>query len=629
MAATGFEPFRGACRALRGDAMPDQNPTLTGRRAIRAAARAWKGLVSYEIVMSLFAMAVLGPLAATMSYRLIELSGETVLGNTELAWFLLSPRGMLALVLVLSVGLGLVLTEYSGLILLLRAAFRGIAVSPRQVVAALFAAAPRLLVVALVQTVCALAATLPFFALAAAVYWLLLSSTDINYYLYERPPRFWVAAAIGIVLGVGVAATTIWFFARFAFAAPCVLDGQSSWQALASGARLVRGRTLRLLFIIGAWLLVQQAVLIAAIAGLDRLNAFLLSAFESRLTLLVASTVSLLVLDAAALQLLRAVSAIGLAAILTFEYERAGGSFQPAAAEPRLPATPAWPAWQTRAAVAAVVILAPAASLFYAVALSREFVEGREAMVTAHRAGSAAAPENSLAALARAIAVGADFVEIDVQQTADGHVVLLHDRDLRRVTGDARELNDVQLADLADLRLRGRGGANDERIPTLDEFLAACDDRIRLNVELKDFGRTPNLAMAVLDVLRARNFVGRAVVSSFDLAPLVELREAEPNLQVGMILTAAKGDILRFPVDFFSLNERMARADVVRRAHRRGMQVHVWTVNDRESAIRFLDLGCDNLITSDPAMMREVVDWYAELDDGRRILMRLRRWMRE
>jgi glycerophosphoryl diester phosphodiesterase len=83
------------------------------------------------------------------------------------------------------------------------------------------------------------------------------------------------------------------------------------------------------------------------------------------------------------------------------------------------------------------------------------------------------------------------------------------------------------------------------------------------------------------------------------------------------------------PVNFLSLNERLVRGDLVRRAHQRGLEVHVWTVIDRESALRLLDLGCDNLITSDPAPMRELVDWYAGLDDTQRMLLRLRRWMRE
>lgn len=98
---------------------------------------------------------------------------------------------------------------------------------------------------------------------------------------------------------------------------------------------------------------------------------------------------------------------------------------------------------------------------------------------------------------------------------------------------------------------------------------------------------------------------------------------------MGVILTAGKGDLARLPVNFLSLNQRLVSTNLVRRAHRRGLQVHAWTVNDRDQALRLMDLGCDKLITSNPALMREIVDWYTQLGDVERMLMRLRRWMRE
>ncbi len=290
---------------------------------------------------------------------------------------------------------------------------------------------------------------------------------------------------------------------------------------------------------------------------------------------------------------------------------------------------PAKRAWLAGVSLIAIAIVGPLASLAYALAFARQFVEHRPTGVTAHRAGPKSAPENSLAALRLSLAARADFVEIDVQQTADGEVVLLHDRDLRRVTGDPRELSTVSLAELEDLRLRSAGTATDEGIPTLAAFLGACDDKLRLNIELKDFARTPDLARAVVDVLRRQDFTARARVSCFRLPPLAEVRRLEPAVPIGMILSASTGDITRLPVDFLSLNQRLVRADLVRRAHRRGLEVHAWTVNDRETALRLLDLGCDNLITSDPALVREVVDWYAGLGDTQRMLLRLRRWIRE
>jgi glycerophosphoryl diester phosphodiesterase len=274
------------------------------------------------------------------------------------------------------------------------------------------------------------------------------------------------------------------------------------------------------------------------------------------------------------------------------------------------------------------VLLGPVASLLSAVALAGALVESPSVMVTAHRAGSALGPENSILALRRSIEAGADYVEIDVQLTSDGHVVLMHDRDLRRTTGDPRNVNDVTLAEIKQLRLRTADGASNESVPTLDEFLSACDARIRLNIELKETAGQPGLALAVVRVLGSHPFRG-AGVSCFHLPPLEQIRHAETRIPVGMILSVVQGDPARLPVDFLSLNARIVRAILVRRAHQRNLEVHAWTVNDRDTARRLMELGCDNLITSDPKLMRQVVDEYAALSDVERVLHRLRRWMRE
>jgi glycerophosphoryl diester phosphodiesterase len=607
---------------------------LDWRHGLKALRRAWKSLIVYELLMSLLSTAVLAPLVLTCSYQLIGISGEAVLGNWDLIRFALSPIGAVALLLVVSMTLGVLFVEYSGLMLLADAALRGTTLSTRNVIAWVFSAAPRLFGLAALQSTLAILAALPFLGLAAVVYWFLLSDSDINFYLAERPPRFWVAVMIGMALTIAFIASAAWFFAQWAFSVPaCVLNGQSWLAALRVSSRLVRGRTWRLLLVMVGWQLLKDGAFFAALMGLDWGNKVLFARFEDGFSAVLWSTVTFLLFDALVLQLLGAVFAIGLAVLLAYEYEQARRSESgPKFIIPLDPSASSlpWPAWRTRAAIVAIAIMGPLASIAYAVVFANKFIEHRPVGVTAHRAGPKSAPENSLLALQLSIAAGADLVEIDVQQTADGHVVLLHDRDLRRVTGDARNLHDVNLADLEDLRLKAVGGeSSDSGILTLSEFITACDGKIRMNIELKDYGHSPQLATAVLDVLRERGFTDRAIVSCFELAPLVELRQMEPGLPVGIILSIGKGDVTRLPVDFLSLNHRLVRAEIVRRAHQRGMEVHAWTVNDRETALRLLDLGCDNLITSDPALMRELVDSYVRLGGAERMLLRLRRWLRE
>lgn len=607
---------------------------LNWRSGLAAVGHAWQPLLIYELGISLLATAVLGPWLLACLYELIALTEDASLGDWNLLPFVLSPIGAVALVLGAGVALGLLFVEYSGLILLAGSALRGTSLSRRQLLTRLLTAAPRLFAIAAGQASLLLLVALPFAAAAWATYSLLLGNADINFYVEARPPRFWFAIAIGIVLAIGLAISTSWLCLRWALAVPaCILDDQAWLPALRSSALLIRGRAVRLLLLICGWELLKQVALVLAIVGLDYVNEAWLAHFELGLDTLVWSTVALLLLDALVLQLVAALFAIGLAVLIAYEYERARRlqpDCRPTAGYPEPSLRPAQLGWRQRTAVwAAVLATGPVVALLSALALQQDLVEHRSARVTAHRAGPKQAPENSLAALQLALAARADFVEIDVQSTRDGQVVLLHDRDLRRVTGDARNLADVSLADLADLRLAHGGASSDQGVPTLAGFLAACDERIQLNIELKDFGQSQGLPAAVVKVLREQHFTGRAIISSFQLRLLDDVRRAEPDLPVGIILSTSKGDITRLDVDFLSLNQRQIRAEVVRRAHRRGMEMHAWTVNDREAALRLLDLGCDNLITSDPAKMRDIVGWYAELTDMERMFLRLRRWMRE
>ncbi|HEY4308406.1 MAG TPA: glycerophosphodiester phosphodiesterase family protein [Pirellulales bacterium] len=601
--------------------------------AVRMLCRAWKPLVLYELAMSLISAAVLGPLVASCTYHVIGLSGEAVLGNFELFSFLMSPLGVMALVLFLSISFALLLLEYAGLIVLADAALAGTAVPTWTLVGCLSRSLPRLFLLALVQTLFALLAALPFLGLGALAYWFLLSDADINYFLAERPPRFWAAVAIAVVLGLGFGLVSLWFFARWALAVPiCVLEKHSIAATLRASTRLMHGRIRNLLLAVGAWQLTKYIVFLFVVAVLDLSNVLALGRLEWGLTTLVWLTAIVLVVDTLILQLLAAVFAIVLASLLAYQYRQGRESIDE-------PGKLAWqnfrtnlatrPAWHGRAPLIALVCAGPLLSIGYALWLEREFIDHRPTLVTAHRAGPKAAPENGLSALALSIDAGADFAEIDVQQTADGHVILMHDSDLRRMTGDLRNVKDVTLADLADLRLRNNGAPTDDVVPTLSQFLEASAGHIRLNVEIKDYGSGASLVPAVLKELRAHDFTGQAIISSLKLAPLEQARREAPDVPVGIILSVSKGDLTRLPVGFLSLHHRLATASLVRRAHRRDMQVHVWTVSDRETVLRMLDHGCDNLITDNPALVREVVDWYANLGDVERMLLRMRRWMRE
>jgi glycerophosphoryl diester phosphodiesterase len=288
---------------------------------------------------------------------------------------------------------------------------------------------------------------------------------------------------------------------------------------------------------------------------------------------------------------------------------------------------------QARLIFAGVLACALAGTAWQAKAAVDPFLTHKGAYVTAHRAGAAArAPENSLAALRLAMQEGADFAEIDVQETADGVIVVLHDKDLRRLAGvPTRNIWQMTLAEARSYDIGKRVGSNyqGEHLATLEEFIeTARPGKIKLNIELKYYGQKPTLAKNVVRLVNNRGFVDRAVITSLNARALAEVRRLDGRLRVGYIVATSLGDLTRMKLDFLSMEAKKVTPRLMRRAGEHGLQVHAWTVNRQEDMVKMLNLGVDNLITDEPALALEVVDWYENLSDPERILLRFRHWLR-
>ena len=250
----------------------------------------------------------------------------------------------------------------------------------------------------------------------------------------------------------------------------------------------------------------------------------------------------------------------------------------------------------------------------------------RAVKITGHRGSKVRAPENTLSALQRAIAEGADYAEIDVQTTADGVVVLLHDADLRRVASVSRRLRDIDYDELRDIDVGSWFAPefSSERVPTLQDAIDVARGRIRLNIELKFTWPDPTLAEKVGHIIRRNEFASDCVVSSLNFQALTEIKRAFPELKTGFIVFQAVGDLSRMEADFLSISAARATPRLIRDVHRRGREVHVWTVNDLSNALWMFEMGVDNIITDEPADIRNWLEEWHALSDGERIALMLR-----
>lgn len=231
--------------------------------------------------------------------------------------------------------------------------------------------------------------------------------------------------------------------------------------------------------------------------------------------------------------------------------------------------------------------------------------------VMAHRGLSADAPENTLYAFSDAISVGADFIELDVQQTRDGVLVVMHDSNLKRTTGVNKDIWDVDYADIQNLDAGSwfdPAYAN-ARIPTLEETLQFVDKRAKLNIEIKPTKHGSDmLEQDVAELITRYQYTDACYVTSFSYGSLKKVKEANPEIRTGYLMSVAYGQFYSLKyADAFSLNKVFVTSQVVNAAHQQGKQIFAWTVNSMSEVRSLCNLHVDSIITDDPVMVQNVI----------------------
>ncbi len=227
-------------------------------------------------------------------------------------------------------------------------------------------------------------------------------------------------------------------------------------------------------------------------------------------------------------------------------------------------------------------------------------------LIIGHRGASADAPENTLAAFALAQEQGADGIEFDVQLSADGWPVIIHDSNLARTTNGQGQVQQLTLAQLQELD----AGAG-QTIPTLDEVFETLGPNFLYNVELKTAVLRDNgLAAAVADRIQAHHVERQTVVSSFNpLAVRWARRHLTQSTWVAHLQykAALKYKYLLAPSQAIHPYRRLVDAGYMAWAKKMGWRVHVWTVDDPAEAQQLASLGVHAIITNQPKLIRDAL----------------------
>ena len=232
------------------------------------------------------------------------------------------------------------------------------------------------------------------------------------------------------------------------------------------------------------------------------------------------------------------------------------------------------------------------------------------AKISAHRGFSSKAPENTLPAIEEAINAMADFVEVDVQQTKDGQLIVLHDSNLKRTTGVNKFIWNLTLEEVRSLDA-GAWFSDDyagTQIPTLEEVIQLCKGKVLINIELKTNRRFKDLEEKVVELVQQYDMQKQCVIQSTDIRALTKVKELDDSIRTGIILVGAYGDFeASSAIDFFSIRSQFVNKAMVKSAHRNGKAVYAWTVNTKNEIRRMKVLKVDNIITDRPILARELL----------------------
>ncbi|WP_037337646.1 glycerophosphodiester phosphodiesterase family protein [Saccharospirillum impatiens] len=592
------------------------------RHALAALRYHRRPLLAFHVYFIILAFSLLSPVSGWLLSVLVNLADASLISNVDLARFLISPAGLLWILVSGTLAIMAIFLQHAGMMLIVS---HGRDNRFHTAASALWRVAhrlPRLLRLAGIQVFVQLLVAAPFIALVIFAFNRLLTDYDLYYVITEQPPAYWGFLAIMGAASVVIAVVNGSLYLRWVLALPILLlEERSPRQALKRSAQLSKGARLN----IGA-LLISAGIGVALLPILlalvfEWLAKGLLAILPEFYSLLIPVMV-LLIITYAVLAVAVGFMGVSLNSLVILKlYLRGQGRHVglPPDPEPRQVGAMAW-------GIEVIVVVLALAQVGYVV---NSWNTPENIAITAHRGSSLKAPDNSLAAIQYAIEDGADYIELDVRQTADGHLVLLHDKDLLRLAGDPRDVWNLTLADIRALDSGRRFSPDYEgsRIPTLIEAIDLMRGRAKLYLEVKTSPQSPGLVRRVVETLKQQDMINQTLFAALEPSVLREAQRLAPEMRTSLLVHSVIGSIDGQPFDVLALRDVLISPARISNVRRQNQEIHVWTVNDRRTMSRMIDQGVDNIITDRPELLAALLAERAELSEPERLLLRLRNWM--
>lgn len=567
-------------------------------------------------LIRLISVAVLVPVATVMVSLAISVSGQSALTDQAIAQFFASPLGVPVFFCITAILLIGSVIGVAAMTVDLRQTSGSSLGAIKTTFILLGRRLPALIQFAVLLVLRVLLIAAPFAALSLLIATKIFGQYDINYYLSTRPPEFVTGAAgIGVLLSI-MGVILLNRLLLWAVSLHCVLfDGVAPRASFAASAQIMQGRRLQLLRKLGLWFAIRMlaALCIAAVFGwlIHEGASNLIPGFRAKLTVVLCLAalwgLSGLVLGAIAL---------GTLARLLFEcHDRGALNTSPQVFDAK-------PMMQTR-----IVLIGAAGLIIFGVVLGGVLINRVQTSPTveiiAHRGAAGVRPENTLASVRKAVEDGADWVEIDVQETAEGEIVVMHDSDFMKIAGVDLKIWDATRADLDGIDIGSwfDPAYLDERTPTLADVLEITRDKAKLLIELKYYGHDQMLEDRTIAVVENAALADQVATMSLKYPAVEKMKKLRPDWTSGVLAATAIGNLSRLDADFIAVSTAMVGPRLVRTTHKQGKKLYVWTVNDPLEMSAMMSMGVDGIITDEPAMARQVMQARAELSTPERLFI--------
>lgn len=592
----------------------------------------WRRLLVIDLLYKLAEFVALWPLVGLALRGFVATTGSSAVADQDILFAVLSPIGLSAVIVVAALGVAVVALEQACLMTIGFGAARNVRVRAADALVYGMRFAVPVLRLSLRAVVQAIILSAPFLAIAGGIYWGLLSEFDINFYLANRPPAFWIAAILAGIDLVVMAAVLVPRLLSWAYALPLVqFEGISPRHALRMSAERTAGHRGQLAVALAGWAIVATVLPTVNVGVVVLLGRTMRPLVKDSITLIVPVIGGLVLLWVIGNVFVTMIQAATFALVTTRLYDRLGNSANARLDERVLAARTQ--NRERRHVTLRTLFLGLAAAAVAAALLGTWLLRGvrfeDNVTVIAHRGGARASPENTMAAFRRAIQDGADQVELDVQETADGEVVVIHDSDLMKIAGvDLKIWNAArEQLDAIDIGSHFSADFSNERVPRLADVLEQCKGKVTVNIELKYYGHDQQLEQRVADLVESAGMESQIVVMSLEYPAVQKMKKLRPQWTVGLLSATAIGDLTKLDSDFLAVNMGMASRGFIRRAHGHGKLVYVWTVNDPVQLSHMISMGVDGVITDDARLAASVLARRSQMSSVERLLVTLAFWI--